>query len=72
MKPEYYPDIKRLMDTPEWGTYQKLLKDRMQIHLNSFMSGAANIAELQFRVLELTKILQMPTDLVKEFEAKEK
>ena len=73
MKPEYYPDVKKLIELPEWKTYQKLLEDERQLIISVFENDAKqDLFALRCKVEELKKIMRLPFDLVREHEAREK
>ena len=73
MRAEYYPDVKKLVDLPEWKTYQKLLEDERQLIINLFENDPKqDLGALRHKVEELKKIMRMPFDLVKEHEARGK
>ena len=73
MKQEYYSDIVKLIQYPEWKTYKLLLEDERQSIFNAFENGAAQadtLRELRYRMDEIRKVIRLPYDLVKEHEEK--
>ena len=70
MNQAYYPDIKKLIGSPECGTYQKLLEDERQLILSLFENDPKqDLHALQSKVEEVKKVMRLPFDLVKEYEA---
>ena len=70
MRPEYYPDVKKLIGLPEWKTYEKLLEDERQQIISLFETCAfGRLNELRNKMDEIKKVIRMPHDLVKEHEA---
>lgn len=70
MNPEYYPDIRWLIDQTQWKTYQRLLEDEMESLRAIFeVCGSELLSEVQVRAQQTKKIMRMPGDLTKEHEA---
>lgn len=71
MRPEFYADVKKLVQLPEWVMYEKLLEDERQMIIAAFETGPVEkIMELRSKMEELKKVMRLPHDLVKEHEAR--
>lgn len=64
----YYSSLKKLASLPEWKDYEDFLEERIKSNFEIFVTGTADLIDLQLRSSEIRSVKESVHQLIKEVE----
>ncbi len=67
----YYPHLKKLVNSEEWKTYEQVLtedKQRLFSIIETDINETLNLKKIQTQIMQINRILKRPYEIVSEFE----